>query len=132
MNFLNFLEIFLNYLNFLRIFLEFSLIHRGLVSVVRHRQDEPRAENYDQLLIAEDKAKAAKKGLYGKDTSRSMNRVDYSGNATKAKTNLHFLKQKKRHDAIIEYVFTASHYLIYIPAENCQISFTLQVRLVLY
>ena len=78
------------------------------------------------MLIAEDKAKAAKKGLYGKDTSRAMNRVDFSGNATKAKTNLHFLKQKKRHEAIIEHVFTASHYLIYIPAENCQISFTLQ------
>ena len=99
---------------------------RGLVSVVRHRQDDPRAENYDQLLIAEDKAKAGKKGMHGKAGSRSMRRVDYSETPTKAKTSLHFLKQQKQHQGIIEYVFSAAHYLIYVPSENCQFSFTLQ------
>ena len=51
-------------------------MNRGLVTVVRHKQDDPRAENYDQLLIAEDKAKASKKGMYSKSAPRLMKRVD--------------------------------------------------------
>lgn len=101
-------------------------MNRGLVTVVRHKQDDPRAENYDQLLIAEDKAKASKKGMYSKSAPRLMKRVDYSETPTKAKTSFHFLKQQKQFQGIIEYVFSAAHYLIYIPSENCQFSFTLQ------
>ena len=55
-----------------------------------------------------------------------MKRVDYSETPTKAKTSFHFLKQQKQFQGIIEYVFSAAHYLIYIPSENCQFSFTLQ------
>lgn len=102
------------------------MICRGLVTVVRHRQDDPRAENYDQLLIAEDKAKAAKKGMYGKASPRLMRRVDYSETPTKAKTSFHFLTEQKQHQGIIEYVFSAAHYLVYLPSENCQFSLTLQ------
>ena len=71
---------------------------RGWCAVVRHKQDEPRAANYDQLLLAEEKAKAEKKGVYGKKSSSVLRRVDYSETPNKAQTNLHFLKEKKRYD----------------------------------
>ena len=65
--------------------------------MIRHRQDEPRAANYDQLLMAEEKAKAAKKGVYGKKNTSVLRRVNYSETPSKAQTNLHFLKEKKRY-----------------------------------
>lgn len=72
-------------------------MQRGWCQVVRHRQDEPRATNYDQLLVAEEKAKASKKGIYGKKSTSVLRRVDYSETPNKAQTNLHFLKEKKRY-----------------------------------
>lgn len=66
--------------------------------MMRHKQDDPRAANYDQLLLAEEKAKAEKKGVYGKKSTSVLRRVDYSETPSKAQTNLHFLKEKRRYD----------------------------------
>ena len=103
-----------------------ELVSAGLVSVVRHRDDEARASNYDQLLLAENQAKQAKVGLFSQKKSAIRHRVDFSETPAKAKTNLHFLQQKSRYHGFIEYVFSACHYLICIPEENCQFSFNLQ------
>ena len=103
-----------------------ELVSAGLVSVVRHRDDEARASNYDQLLLAENQAKQARVGLFNQKKPSIRHRVDFSETPAKAKTNLHFLKQKSRYHGFIEYVFSASHYLVHIPEENCQFSFNLQ------
>lgn len=103
-----------------------ELVRAGLVSVVRHRDDEDRAANYDQLLLAENQAKQAKVGLFSPKKPSIRRRVDFSETPAKAKTNLHFLKQKPRYNGHIEHVFTACHYLVSIPEENCQFSFSLQ------
>lgn len=103
-----------------------ELVRSGLVLVVRHRDDEARASNYDQLLLAENQAKANKMGLFSDKKPAIRHRVDFSETPAKAKTNLHFLKQATHYRGFVEYVFSACHYLIIIPAENCQFSFNLQ------
>lgn len=103
-----------------------AMVKEGFAQVTRHRDDEPRAYNYDQLLISETEAKAAKKNIHGKKNPAARQRVDFSETPTKAKTNLHFLRRSTRMKAFVEYVFSASHYLIYIPEENCQFSLNLQ------
>ena len=56
----------LSLLNFYRNMGE-ALVSKGLATVVRYRQDDDqRASDYDALLVAEQKAKAAQKGLHGK------------------------------------------------------------------
>lgn len=65
-------------------------------------------------------------GLFNQKKPSIRHRVDFSETPAKAKTNLHFLKQKSRYHGFIEYVFSASHYLVHIPEENCQFSFNLQ------
>ena len=62
--------------------------------MTRHRQDDPRAENYDQLLLAEEQAKAKKKGIHGNLKKSVMRRVDYSETPAKARTNLHFIQRR--------------------------------------
>ena len=42
-----------------------GIVGEGLATVLRHRQDEDRAENYDDLLVAETAAKVKKRGRFG-------------------------------------------------------------------
>lgn len=42
-----------------------QLVHKGLVSVVRHRAGEDKSSCYDELLVAEVKATGEKKGIHG-------------------------------------------------------------------
>lgn len=73
-----------------------EMARQGLASVVRHKQDDPRAENYDALLLAEERAKSEKRGIFAKKGAPAGRRVDYSADRTLAVTSLHFLRQKKR------------------------------------
>ena len=73
-----------------------EMTRRGLATVVRHKTDDPRAENYDALLLAEDRAKSEKRGIHTGKPPKAGRRVDYSADRTLAVTSLHFLKQKKR------------------------------------
>ena len=103
-----------------------AMVKEGFAQVARHRDDEPRAYNYDQLLVVETEAKAAMKNIHSTKKPLSRPYVDLSETPTKAKTNLQFLRRTPRMKAFVEYVFSASHYLIHVPSENCQFSLNLQ------
>ena len=102
-----------------------QLAGEGLVTVVRHRDDEARAAAYDALLAAESRAKAGKKGLFSPALSLHP-RVDFSETPAKAKTNLHFLRSAGKCRGFIDYVFSPTHFILWVPAENCVFSLSLQ------
>ena len=95
------------------------------MTVVRHRDDEARAAAYDALLAAESRAKAGKKGLFSPALSLHP-RVDFSETPAKAKTNLHFLRSAGKCRGFIDYVFSPTHFILWVPAENCVFSLSLQ------
>ncbi len=69
-----------------------SLISRGLASVARHKRDDnDRSSCYDQLLLAEDKAVEAQKGIHSTKETPVSRIVDASENANKAKSFLSYL-----------------------------------------
>ena len=74
-----------------------GLVAEGLAEVQRHRAgDEDRSAAYDELLAAEEGAKAAKKGLWsGKEPAARARIVDVSGDAAKAKGHVGFLQRAK-------------------------------------
>ena len=71
-----------------------EMVRKGLARVMQHRQDDPRASNYDELLQAEEAARRGKRGVHNPDC-RATRRVDYSQDRTTAMTSLHFIKNKR-------------------------------------
>lgn len=71
-----------------------EMVRKGLARVMQHRQDDPRASNYDELLQAEEAARRGKRGVHNPDC-RATRRVDYNQDRTTAMTSLHFIKNKR-------------------------------------
>ena len=81
------------------------VVSEGFASVIRHRQDDTdRAPNYDELLAAQDVAKAQKKGMWSGKAPSVKSYVDASETPQKAKMNLGGLQRHKRLSAIVDYV----------------------------
>ena len=88
-----------------------------------------RSSRYDDLMIAEEKAKKSSNGLHNKKPSTARRIADISGE--KSKQFLPFLQRAGRMQAVVEFVASASRYRLYIPRETCVITFLLsgiQVR----
>ena len=101
------------------------LVGEGLATVMRHR-DEERAENYDDLLVAETTAKAGKKGMYSGGAAPPPPRVtDLSLDAKKARSYLPHLQRETDVRAVVEYVFSGSRFKLFIPSENCSVMMAL-------
>jgi len=97
------------------------LVGEGLAVVMRHR-DEERAENYDDLLMAETTAKGGKKGMYSGGAAPPPPRVtDLSLDAKKARSYLPHLQRETDVRAVVEYVFSGSRFKLFIPSENCSV-----------
>ena len=102
-----------------------AMVHKGLATVIRYRQDDDqRAACYDDLLAAEAKAVKGGKGLHDKKETPIHRFTDVS-DPTKAKTYLTFLKRAGRLDAVAEFVASGSRLRVYIPRETCLITFLL-------
>jgi staphylococcal nuclease domain-containing protein 1 len=84
----------------------------GLAQVIRHRADEERAENYDDLVVAETAAKAGKKGIHSPDSPGLPRVTDLSLDHKKARTHLPFLQRQTDLRAIVEYVFAGSRFKV--------------------
>lgn len=97
------------------------LISRGLAVRIRHKQDDDnRSSQYDELVAAEQKAIKAQKGTFCKSVPPMVRVSELDG--VKAKASFTFLKGK-RHDAVVDYVFSGSRLKLYIPKETCLITF---------
>jgi len=101
-----------------------ALVSKGLVKVVRHRQDDDaRSAHYDSLLAAEQRAIKTSKGLYSKKEPATRNVSDVTGE--QAKNLLPFLQRAGKFEAIVEYVFSGSRLKLYLPKESRLITFLL-------
>uniref|UniRef100_H2ZBR1 Staphylococcal nuclease domain-containing protein n=2 Tax=Ciona savignyi TaxID=51511 RepID=H2ZBR1_CIOSA len=103
-----------------------ALVSKGLVKVVRHRQDDDaRSSRYDDLLAAEQRAVKTCKGVNSKKEPPIHRVADVSGDVAKAKQFLPFLQRAGRSDAVVEYVFGGSRLKLFLPKETCLITFLL-------
>ncbi|KAG0351438.1 hypothetical protein BGZ54_003253, partial [Gamsiella multidivaricata] len=99
-----------------------QLVLKGLADVIKSRDD--RSQFYDQLLVAEAKAKEEGKGKHSAKEPPKYKWSDASENAAKAKQFLPFF-QRGRTQAIVEYVANGSRFKLIIPKENCKMTFVL-------
>ncbi|CAO3702418.1 unnamed protein product [Rhizopus stolonifer] len=103
-----------------------QLVLRGLATVIRHKKDDDnRARCYDQLLIAEKKAEEQQKGVHSPKEPPVVRIVDASENAAKARQFFTFLKRGGKLHAVVEFVANGSRLFVWVPKENCRISFVL-------
>ncbi|KAG0277464.1 hypothetical protein BGZ95_005896 [Linnemannia exigua] len=100
-----------------------QLVLKGLADVIKSRED--RSQYYDQLLVAEAKAKEEGKGKHSDKEPPKYKWSDASENAAKAKQFLPFFQRGGRTQAIVEYVANGSRFKLIIPKENCKMTFVL-------
>lgn len=101
------------------------LAMRGLVAVIKHRNDEERSERYDMLLAAESRALKEKKGIHNPREAPARHVNDLSRDAARAKQFLPFLQRAGRTRALCEYVLSGHKLKLLIVKENVQIAFAL-------
>ncbi|KAJ3110785.1 hypothetical protein HDU96_006267 [Phlyctochytrium bullatum] len=102
------------------------LISRGLGWAIRHRKDDDnRASNYDALLLAEDKAQKATKGVHSTKEAPPLRIADASENAAKAKQFLPFLMRSSYLAGVVDFVASGSRFKIWIPSQNTKITLVL-------
>ncbi|OBZ88433.1 Nuclease domain-containing protein 1 [Choanephora cucurbitarum] len=103
-----------------------QLIVRGLATVIRHRKDDDnRSHCYDQLLVAEKKAQEEQKGVHSPKDPPVVRIVDASESAAKSRQFLTFLKRSGKTAAVVEHVANGSRLFVWVPKENCRLSFVL-------
>lgn len=122
-----------------------SFVAQGFATVIRHRMDEDRSKHYDALVNAETKAQTAKKGVHGAKPPVGKQIIDLSERirvtekgdpdvvqevlkkqrevSTKVKQYLPFLQKQRRVKAIVEHVFNGNRMKLYVPSQNCLISY---------
>lgn len=102
------------------------LVQEGWCSVIRHRRDDTdRAPNYDELLVAQEKAKEEKKGMWSGKPSKAKQYTDASESLQKAKMQVGFLQRQKKIPAIVDFVKGGSRFVVLIPRENVKLNFVL-------
>lgn len=103
-----------------------ALIEAGWASVIRHRKDDTdRAPNYDELLVAQEKAKEEQKGMWSGKPQKAKQYLDLSENIQKAKIMLATLQRQKRVPAIVDFCKAGSRFTILIPRENVKLTLVL-------
>ncbi|XP_076893622.1 ribonuclease TUDOR 2-like [Bidens hawaiensis] len=102
------------------------IIARGLGTVIRHRDFEERSNYYENLLAAESRATAGRKGVHSAKDPPSMHVTDLlTTSAKKAKDFLPFLQRNRRMTAVVEYVLSGHRFKLFVPKETCSIAFSL-------
>ncbi|KAI9008144.1 hypothetical protein BC832DRAFT_583239 [Gaertneriomyces semiglobifer] len=103
-----------------------TLVSRGLADIIRHRRDDDnRSSQYDQLLVALDKAQTAQKGIHSQKDAPLHRIGDASASAAKARQFLPFLQRSGRVSGVVDYVSSGSRFRIYVPSQSCSITLVL-------
>lgn len=104
-----------------------QLVAKGLATVIRYRQDnDQRSSYYNELLAAEATAIKEQLGLHGKRETPAIRLVDLTVDTSKIRHQyLPSWQRALRIDAIVEFVASGSRFRIYIPRENCLVTFLL-------
>lgn len=103
-----------------------ALVQDGWCSVIRHRKDDTdRAPNYDELLVAQEEAKAQKKGMWSGKPSKAKTYADASESVQKAKMLVSALSRQKKIPGIVDFCKAGSRFTILIPREGVKITMVL-------
>ena len=123
-----------------------QLLAKGWAKLIVHREGAQRSPAYSEYLVAEGDAKLRKLGVHGNVakapkhrvndiTQKSSSAADSSkptkgkkskdSNLTGARRHLPFLLRAGRQPAVVEYVYSADRFKIFIPSESVIINFTL-------
>ncbi|CAM9568749.1 unnamed protein product, partial [Phaeothamnion confervicola] len=100
---------------------------QGVVSLNKHRPDEPKASEFDRLAAAEAEARAARRGLHaGPAAAAAPFRCnDLTGDPRRGHSFLPSLRRSGAMRGIIEHVFNGSRFKVYIAKENLMILFSI-------
>jgi len=111
------------------------LVEAGLANVVSYDENE-KSTVYQELTIAENRARAAGKNIWNKnavppvyrvtDLTLRSNDTEKKESKAKAKQFVGALQRAGRVQGIVEHVFNGSRLKISIPNENCIIAFGLE------
>lgn len=100
-----------------------TLIAEGLATAQRHRDDDEKSSRYDELIAAEAAAKETKKGFHSeKEYKRGA--INDLADPRKAKAYSGALMRAKMLKAVVEFVFNGARFRMFIPSENCHITFS--------
>ncbi|KAA3671497.1 staphylococcal nuclease domain-containing protein 1, partial [Paragonimus westermani] len=103
-----------------------SLVSQGLATVIRYRNaSDARSSSYTDLLAAEEKAQASGLGMHSKSAPPVHRVADLTGNLSKSRQFLSFLKRTPCFDAVVEFVVHASRVRVFLPRETCLITLLL-------
>lgn len=102
------------------------LVQEGYASVIRHRKDDTdRAPNYDELLAAQEQAKAEGKGMWSGKPPKVKQYTDASESVQRAKIQLSVLQRQKKVPAIVDFCKSGSRFTILIPRESVKLTLVL-------
>jgi staphylococcal nuclease domain-containing protein 1 len=102
------------------------LVENGMASVIRHRQDDSdRSPIYDDLLLAEQAAQEAQKGLWSSKAPTAKQYVDYSESLEKAKRQLTLLSRQRKVPGVVDFVKSGSRFTVLVPRDNTKLTFVL-------
>lgn len=96
-----------------------TLITEGLAKTSPHRNDDPRAENFEVLLQKEKEAADKKIGVHSPPSSAPKHRVNEllgAQNSQMAKGFEESLKRLNKIDGIVEHVFNGGRFKIRLPS----------------
>lgn len=103
-----------------------ALVKKGLAEAVMHKAGEPRSNEYSALCMAEKRAQGAKLGVFADAEKVVVKRVN---DLTLDQTRMHseaflpFLRNVRGElKCTVEYVFSATRFKVYIPAQNCMVA----------
>jgi len=117
-----------------------ELVEQGFAYAQQHRGGEMRSNDYEHILLAEDRANKLKRGLHGPDSKAPVLHItDISvmdvpkkegaeGEADIAQRKrqiLPFLKRGGKQRGVVEYEFSATRLKIFVPKESSMIALTL-------
>jgi staphylococcal nuclease domain-containing protein 1 len=103
-----------------------QLVEEGWASVIRHRKDDTdRADNYDELLAAQETAQAEKKGIWSGKASKAKTYTDASESAQRAKIQASTLQRQKKIPGIVDFCKAGSRFTVLIPREGVKITLVL-------
>lgn len=95
-----------------------ALVSKGYASVVKYVSDDSqRASNFDELLKLEQNASKTKDSKERQKELAPLRIVDLCNDAARAKQLFPFLSRSRK-DAVIEFVFSASRFKVFLPKEN--------------
>eukprot|EP00299_Pterocystis_sp_00344_P018055 c9026_g1_i1.p1 GENE.c9026_g1_i1~~c9026_g1_i1.p1 ORF type:complete len:890 (+),score=268.03 c9026_g1_i1:30-2672(+) len=105
-----------------------KLVADGLSEVVKHRADDPRSADYDLLMVSQQAAEKAGKGLFGQNktsvTSKLVN--DLTGDPQRAKAFLPtFTRESSKLSGVVEFVANGGRFKVAVPRHMCVVPLAL-------